>query len=182
MPERFDYFDPAALPDDARAVYERIMGERGYLPGPYLFWLAAPEFTDRIEPVEEHLRYGVSLEERIVEVAVVTVARHWRAAYVWTSHAPVAVKTGVAADAVEAIRTGASPAFGREDEGVCHAFCAALLSGQGANDEVWARANETFGARGVNELLGLLGFYTSVCLTMVAYRMPTKNGEPDPFA
>ena len=49
-------------------------------------------------------------------------------------------------------------------------------------DALWAQAETVLGERGINELLGLLGLYTSVCLTMVTYRMPTKGGEPDPFA
>lgn len=182
MSDRFGDFDPSALPDAARVVYERMISERGYMPGPYRFWLAAPGFADRIEPVEEHLRHGVSLAERIVEVAVVTVARHWRAAYVWTSHAPAAVKAGLDAGAVEAVRSGRTPEFAKDDEAVCHAFCDALLSGTGVDDGLWVRTREAFGEQGLNELLGLIGLYTSVCLTMVAYRMPTKNGEPDPFA
>lgn len=40
---------------------------------------------------------------------------------------------------------------------------------------------DSIGEDGVNEVLGLIGLCTSVCLTMVAYKMPTKNGEPDPL-
>jgi 4-carboxymuconolactone decarboxylase len=181
MSDGFVPFDPDSLPAEARAVHDRIMRERGYLPGPYLCWLAAPGFTDRIEPVEEHLRHGVSLDARIVVVATLVVARHWRASYVWTSYAPTAVKAGVDAAAVDTILAGTPPDFTQDDEAVAHAFCAGLMSGGGVDDATWARARETFGEHGLNELLGLLGLYTSVCLTMVAYRMPTKNGEPDPF-
>jgi 4-carboxymuconolactone decarboxylase len=172
MPDRFSPFDPDNLGAEARAVYDRILAERGYVPGPYQFWLASPGFSDRIEPVEEFLRHGVSLEERLVEVVVLVVAKHWRAQYVWTSHGPAAV---------EAIRTGREPEFPKEDEAVCHDLAVALVQGRGIDDDLWARANRGIGEVGVTEVLGLIGLYTSVCLTMVAYRMPTKNGEPDPL-
>jgi 4-carboxymuconolactone decarboxylase len=181
MPDRFPTFDPDNLSSEARAVYDRIMVERGYVPGPYQFWLASPGFADRIEPVEEFLRHGVSLDERLVEIAVLVVAKHWRAQYVWTSHGPAAEKAGVAPAIVEAIRAGDTPVFDRDDEAVCFRFCAVLMGGQGADDALWAEVQAAFGETGVNELLGLLGLYTSVCLTMVGYRMPTKNGEPDPL-
>jgi len=181
MSERFEPFDPARLPADARAVYDRIMSERGYIPGPYLFWLAAPGFTDRIEPVEEYLRYGVSLGERQVEVITLVVAKHWRARYVWTSHRPSAEKVGVDPAVVEAIRSGAEPDFDNEDERVCYEASKALVDGRGLDDALWARTVAAIGERGLSELLGLIGLYTSVCLTMVAYRMPTKYGEPDPL-
>ncbi|MBT4906259.1 MAG: carboxymuconolactone decarboxylase family protein [Rhodospirillaceae bacterium] len=181
MKVRFPPFDPDNLPADARAVYDRIMTERGYVPGPYQFWLASPGFADRIEPVEEFLRHGVSLEERLVEVAVLVVAKHWRAQYVWTSHGPAAEKAGVAPAIVEAIRMGDTPVFKLDDEAVCYRFCTDMIAGREADDTLWAEAQAVFGETGVTELLGLLGLYTSVCLTMVGYRMPTKNGEPEPL-
>ena len=55
MSARFPSFDPAALDAEAKSVHERILNERGYVPGPYQFWLASPGFADRIEPVEEYL-------------------------------------------------------------------------------------------------------------------------------
>lgn len=181
MTDRFPPFDPEALPPDARSVHDRIMSERGYLPGPYKFWLAAPEFTDRIEPVEDHLRHGISLEERLIELVVLAVARHWQARYVWTSHAPAAEKAGVSPEVVEAIRAGGIPIFPKDDEAVCHAFASALLEGREVDDRLWAEITAVAGDRGISEIMGLLGLYTSVCLTMVAYRVPTKSGEPDPF-
>ena len=126
--------------------------------------------------------YEVSFEERIVEVAVLAIARHWRARYVWTSHAPAAVKAGVDAAIVEAIRTGAAPVFARQDEAACFAFCRALVGGNEVDDALWARTRDIFGERGIAEIMGLIGLYSAVCATMVAYRVPTKGGEPDPFA
>ena len=181
MPSRFPPFDPDNLSPDARMVYDRILKERGYVPGPYQFWLASPGFSDRIEPVEEFLRHGVSLEERLVEVIVLVIAKHWRAQYVWTSHGPAAEKAGVDPAIVEAIRMGRTPDFENEDEAVCYDVTSALANGQGLDDALWSRADNTIGEVGINEVLGLIGLYTSVCLTMVAYRMPTKNGEPDPL-
>ena len=181
MIQRFEPFDPSRLPSEARAVYDDINARRGYVPGPYQFWLASPGFAQRIEPVEEHLRHGISLEERLVEVVVLVVAKHWRAQYVWTSHGPAAEKAGVDPAIVEAIRAGTVPVFGKADEALCYEVATVLVQGRDVDDALWQHAVETIGEVGVNELLGLLGLYTSVCLTMVAYRMPTKNGEPDPL-
>jgi len=181
MAERFEPFDPERLTPEARVVYDRILTERGYVPGPYQFWLASPGFSDRIEPVEEFLRHGVSLEERLVEIVVLVVARHWGAQYVWTSHGPAAEKAGVDPASVEAIRSGKAPDFTHDDEQICYDVSAALVSGRGLEDGLWTLALGSIGEEGFNEVLGLIGLYTSVCLTMVAYKMPTKNGEPNPL-
>lgn len=181
MPERYPPFDPDALPAEARAVYDRILAERGYVPGPYFYWLAAPHFSDLMEPVEKYLRYDVSFDARIVEVAVLVIARHWNARYVWTSHAPAAVKAGIAPDIVEAIRLQQTPRFANEDEAACHDFCKTLVNGRDVDDALWTRVGTLFGERGITEITGLIGLYSAVCATMVAYRVPTKNGEADPF-
>jgi len=120
MADRFEPFDPDQLSAEARAVYHRILSERGYVPVPYQFWLAYTGFLDPIEPVEEFLRHGVSLEERLVEIVVLVVAKHWRAQYVWTSHGPAAEKAGVDSAVVEAIRSRAVPDFAKNDELVCY--------------------------------------------------------------
>jgi len=70
---RFTTFCPETLSSEARDVYERILRDRGYIPGPYRFWLASPGFADRIEPVEDFLRHGVALEERQVELIVLAI-------------------------------------------------------------------------------------------------------------
>ena len=181
MSARFTTFDPAALPGEARLVYDRILSERGYVPGPYRFWLASPGFADRIEPVEEFLRHHVALAERQVEIVVLVVARHWKSQYVWSSHAPMALTAGVEAGVVEAIRSGTSAPFERDEDAVCYSVCKSLLETHALDDALWAQAQALLGEQCINEVLGLIGLYTSVCLTMVSYRMPTKNGEPDPL-
>jgi 4-carboxymuconolactone decarboxylase len=182
MSSRIPSFDPEQLGEEARSVHDRILSGRGYLPGPYRFWLSSPGFAERIEPVEEFLRYGVSLQERQVEIVVLLVARHWRSAYVWTSHAPAALRSGVSEVAVDAILAGEPPPFESDADRICHDLVRALLEERSVDDALWERARSGIGEQQVNEIMGLLGLYTAVCLTMVAYRMPTKSGEDDPFA
>ncbi|MDH3453263.1 MAG: carboxymuconolactone decarboxylase family protein [Gammaproteobacteria bacterium] len=181
MSERFAAFDPDTLSPEAKGVYDRIMRERGYLPGPYRFWLASPDFADRVEPVEDFLRHGVALDERQVEIVVLVAARYWKSQYVWASHADAAAKTGVEPAVIEAIRTNDEPVFGRAKDSACYTLSRALLVSRGVDDSVWAMTRELLGERRVNELLGLLGLYTAVCLTMIAYRVPAKGGGPDPL-
>lgn len=181
MSERYAPFDADTLSAEARAVHDEILARRGYIPGPYHFWLAAPGYAERMEKVEDFLRHGVILDARLVELLVLLSARHWRCSYVWTSHVGTALRVGLDPAAVEAIRCNERPELAREDEAVCHDLCQALLAARDVNDTLWAQARTLLGERGINELLGLLGLYTSACLTMLAYRVPTKNGESDPF-
>lgn len=150
-------------------------------PAPTASGLRLPASPNRIEPVEAFLRHGVALEERQVEIIVLLVARHWRSQYVWSSHAPAALKAGVEADVVEAIRTGGAPRIEGDADATCYALGKALLDDHAVDDALWAGAQAVLGEQRINEILGLLGLYTAVCLTMVAYRMPTKDGAADPL-
>ena len=146
-----------------------------------MFWLASPGFAKRVEPVEEFLRHQVALEERQVEIVVLVVARHWTAQYVWSSHAPAALKQGVEADVVEAIRIGAPAQFDRNMDTVLYRLCKTLLDRREVDYSLWAQAQQELGECRINEVFGLLGLYTSVSLTMVSYRMPTKLGVSEPM-
>lgn len=181
MSERIQNFDPDQLSEPARAVYERILRSRGYVPGPYRFWLASPGFADRIEAVERFLRYDVSLDPCQVEIITLIVARHFRAQYVWSAHEPAALKAGVAADVVAAIREHRPAHFERPQDRICGELAWALLRTHEVDDHTWTRARDILGERGVNELIGLLGLYSSVCMTMIAYRMPAKGDDPEPL-
>lgn len=174
LQDRIKPFFPEQLPDDARAVHDRILRERGYLPGPYQFWLSSAQFADHIEPVEKFLRHDAALDTQQVEVITLVVAHHWDSQYVWSSHAPAALRAGVTADNVDAIRLGQAPEFEREQDNLCYRLAQQLLQARSVPDDLWSQALSGLGEPQVNELLGLLGLYTSVCLTMVAYQVPAK--------
>ncbi len=178
---RIREFDPKQLSNAGQAVHDRILQQRGYLPGPYRFWLESPGFADTIEPLEAYLRERSSLAGSVIETLVLTTANHWRTRYVWTAHVPPALQSGLKQGNIDAILTGQTADWIKHEDAVCHTLCTTLLDGSDTPNDVWTRAMACFGEAGVNELLGLLGLYTSVCLTMNAYRMPTKHGEPDPF-
>ncbi|MFT5446110.1 MAG: hypothetical protein ACI9DC_001272 [Gammaproteobacteria bacterium] len=57
-----------------------------------------------------------------------------------------------------------------------------VLDEQAIDDSLCAQALEALGEQRMTEVFGLLGIYTSVCLTLVAYRVPSKFGEPNPLS
>jgi 4-carboxymuconolactone decarboxylase len=175
--------DEATLSDEQRRVYDAIAaGPRGYVRGPLAVWLQSPGLAHRAQELGAFCRYGSSLPQRLSELAIVTTASHWRAGYEWHVHATIAGRAGIADDVLEAIRTRTQPPFVHADERIVHRFATELLTMHRIADETWQRAQEILGMRAVVDLVGVLGYYGLISMTINAFEIPVPDGAVDAFA
>jgi 4-carboxymuconolactone decarboxylase len=84
--------NPATLPADARALYEKMAQRRkahgeGF-GGPYLALLNHPELARRIEELGFFLKFEGALPRTIYQFIVLTVARTTGAGFEWHDHIP----------------------------------------------------------------------------------------------
>lgn len=164
----------------ARAVAEAVAGTRGRVPAPMRAWLANPEFARRAQSLGETLRYHTSLPARLSELAILVTARLWRSPYEWRVHSASASNAGLDATIIEAIRAGQSPATAAEDERLVIDIAIALRERERIGDELFDRAIVALGKTGLAELLGILGYYTLVSMTLNVYEIDTPD-TADPF-
>lgn len=175
--------DVGSLSQEQRVVYDAIhAGPRGTVRGPLAVWLQSPGLAQRAQELGAFCRYGTSLPPRLSELAILVTGAHWRAGYEWHVHEPIARQNGVSEDVVEAIRTGQAPVFVQEDERVVHRFATELLTAHEVSDDTWARAQSLLGMRAVVDLVGLLGYYGLISMTINAFRIGLPEGAHDPFA
>ena len=173
---------PEELSPEQRRVYEAILsGPRGIVEGPLRVWLNSPELADRAQALGAFCRYGTVLPPRLSELAIITTGAYWKAGFEWAVHAPIALKAGLDPEAVEAIRTGQGPRFEKADEAVVHAFAHELLHNRKVSDETYRRAEAELGSRALVDLVGILGYYGLISLTIVAFEVPLPEGAPEPF-
>lgn len=180
--ERLGEIEAAALDERQRAIVASITAGRGGMRGPFWPWLRSPDLADRAQRLGEFVRFKSSLPQRLVELAVLFTARHWRAQFEWFAHAPIALKEGLDADVVAALRYGAEPRFARDDEAAVYAVCRELYAGARVSDATYETARRHLGERGVVELVGVLGYYALVSMTLNAFRVGLPPGESPPFA
>lgn len=167
---------------EQRRVHDAIVGLRGgYMPAPYRPALHAPELADKWQQLGELLRYRTSLPTRLSELAVLVVARHHDCQYVWQAHAPVALKAGVAADIVEAIRVGSRPAAMQTDETAVYDYASELLQSKFVGDAAYAAALKCLEIKGVVELTCLLGYYVMVAMSLNAHGQSAPPGTEGPL-
>src|SRR5215471_4082280 len=115
--------DESGLTAAQREVFEAIRsGPRGVVEGPLRVWLHSPALAERAQQLGAFCRYGTRLPARLSELAIVTVGAFWRSGFEWHVHAPIARRAGIAAEAIEAIRTGATPTLAAPDERAVYDF------------------------------------------------------------
>lgn len=175
--ERLPMPDAASMNDAQRAAAQALIdGPRKGVYGPFLALLRKPELLDRVAALGEQLRFGSALDARVRELVTCAAARHVHNQFEWLMHAPLAVKAGVAADAIEALRQGAQPRGLQRDEAAALAFAQELMRNDGVCDATYAEALAQFGEAGVVELSVLTGYFVMVSWLMNVARTPSQAG------
>src|SRR5215467_9056739 len=122
------------LDDSGRAVWDglessrggSLVDEEGGLVGPFNAWVHAPVVGRRLSGLGATLRFETSIERRLLELAIIVVAAHWKAEFEWWAHARMAREHGVAAEIVDAIRRGEEPPLRDDDERAVYAVARQL--------------------------------------------------------
>lgn len=160
-----------------------IAGPRGAVFGPFIPLMRSPELMDRMQKVGEYLRFQSSLETRINEFVMLIVSRQWTQQFEWCMHYPLAQKAGVRTDVLDALGQGRRPPGMAPDEEAAYDLCDELDRTRGVSDATYARAVELFGERGVLDMLGLIGYFTTVSMVMnVARTPPLATSSTTPLA
>ncbi len=171
---------PDRLSPHQRQAHDAIAsGPRGVVRGPVALWLHAPELAQRAQLLGEYCRFNSSLPPRLSELAILVTAQYWKAAYEWNGHAPLARAGGLSDEVIEAVRLGQRPAFEHEDESLVYSLSTELLWTHEVSDGTWEHAHLALGTQGVVDLVGVLGYYGLISMTIKTFRLP--NGA-DPAA
>ncbi len=168
-----------------KALVEAISsGPRGQfkMSGPFYCYLHAPGFGELAQKLGAHCRFGTSISPRLSEFAILVTAHHWKAHYEWTAHAPIAERQGVKPETIGDLRAGRAPAKAPKDEQALYAFIRELYREKRVSDRTYKSVNAVLGDAGTVELVGLLGYYAMVAMTLDVFRMPVPEGTALPFA
>lgn len=173
------------MTDEQRRIADEIMqGPRGGstgLQGPFNAWMRAPGLCDPAQKLGAYCRFNTSLPARLSEIAILVTGRHWRSNFEFWAHMRLARQAGVAEEKIQAIHAGRRPDDLAEDEAAVHDLAKELLETARVSDANFERAKKLFGERGVVDLVGIVGYYSLVALTLNAVRQPVPEGETPPF-
>ena len=183
-PCRLPLIAEEAMTPEQRALMQSIAsGPRGKfkMSGPFYCYLHAPGFGELAQKLGGHLRFGTSIAPRLSEFAILATARHWKSQYEWAAHAIIAEQKGVTPETIRDIRAGRFPKKAPKDERAIYDFVAELYRHTRVGDRAYKAVHALLGDAGMVELVGLLGYYAMVAMTLDVFRMPLADGIPLPF-
>lgn len=170
---------PEEMNDEQRRVYnETVRGRRGRMPKPLAVWLESPVLAERSQKLGEFVRYETTLPSRLSELAILVIARHWTAQFEWSAHKVEALKAGLHPEIIDDIANRRPPRFQNPDEPVVYDFSVGLNQTHAVPDELYQRAVATLGLRGVVELVGILGYYTLISMTLNTFEIEPEEQVP----
>lgn len=175
---RLPPLSPDALTPAQKQVYDAIVsGPRGAIAGPFAPWLRSPELADRAQQLGAFCRFGSSLPPRLSELAIIITARHWTAQFEWWAHARMAREGGLAEAVIEAVRDRRRPADMPADEAAVYDYCSAALGTGRVDDATYRTLVDVLGELAAVELVGIMGYYCMVSLTLNVFQIEVPDGS-----
>lgn len=176
--DRMPPLERAAMTAAQRKVADELAaGPRGGVKGPFIALLRSPELMDRLQKVGEYLRFGSSLEPRISEFLMLVVSRQWTQQFEWAVHVPLALKAGIKAQTVQSLADGRRPVAMEKDEALAYDFCDELMRTCGVSEPTYRETLDQFGEPGVVDMLGLIGYFTTMSMVLNVAHTPPAKGE-----
>lgn len=171
MKSRLPLPDVGRLDPPQQAVYQSIMATRGNLNGPFLAWMHSPELASHAEKLGAFCRYqtGFALVES--ELLILLVAARFRCIGEQQIHEPIAEQAGLSADQIAAIREQRPVRLATARLTVIHAVAEELLESNRIGEGLYDQGLRELGVRGMVELVGIVGYYSLVAMTLNAFEM-----------
>lgn len=172
----------AMTPEQKRTADEATSGKRGRMPAPLGAWIHSPEFGARAQRLGEFLRYETSLGPALSELAILVTARHWTSHYEWFVHKREAQKAGLDPAVIAAIAERRKPAFADPRAAAVYDYATALIETHAVPQPIHEAAVAALGEAGTVELVGVLGYYALVSMTLNAFEIGLREGEVQELA
>lgn len=190
---RLSYVDPAALTPEQKTLYDSIVGgpraakrptlvdEKGRLTGPFNAYLHLPALGAHWSAIGETLRFHTTLNRRLFELAILTVAVYWKSGHEWAAHAPLAEAAGVPPAIIAALRRGERPRFAAPDEEAVHAFVHDLVTERRVGQATYDAVLSLLGEKQLVELANAVGYYVALAAMLNAFDVHPPAGLDDPW-
>ena len=162
--------DQAKMNKRQKEIYNDIIsGPRGNVRGPLAVWLYRAELADKAQQLGRYCRYESSLSPRLSELAILTTARIWGAAFEWQAHVPHELAAGIDQDVVDAMAKDHDPDFSNDDEQLVYEFSRELNLTRKVSDGLFERSISVLGEEGTVDLVGVWGYYALISMTIKAF-------------
>jgi 4-carboxymuconolactone decarboxylase len=140
--------------------------------GPFEPLMYSPAVMSQARAMGDYLRYKSAIGNTLSELAILLTAREWTQDYEWSVHYPIALKAGIRTELADAIAEGRRPNALSPDEEIVYDYAMELLKNKQVSNATFERAKARFGAKGVVDMTGIVGYYTFLAMQLNAAQYP----------
>jgi 4-carboxymuconolactone decarboxylase len=173
------------MSNDEKAARNLLLEGRGMVPGPYKILLQNRKLVEAIFPLAQHYHSGSSLSKGEIEIAVLLTTSKWMSAYATGEHEWIAERFGgLPSNAIGALVAGIATTFNDPRQRVIYDLSSALLEPRIIPQSLYDRAIDLLGHIGLTDVIAIIGYFTTVAMTLRAYDVPAhaegleRPGEP----
>ncbi|HEX4636724.1 MAG TPA: hypothetical protein VH189_11120 [Rhizomicrobium sp.] len=184
---RFVELTPAQLDDQQRPIADHILTfSKIGIGGPYHIMLRSPQAAQQIINLMDYLRFQSTVPNRLKEFSIMIQGRLWRSQVEWATHYAPAIKAGVSADTLAALKINRRPTTMQPDEAAVYDFCTELYTKHAVSDETYGRLHQHLNDQQIVDLTLLQGLYVTAASVMAmadqglppGWEIAFKPGEP----
>jgi 4-carboxymuconolactone decarboxylase len=178
---RLPYLQRKDLDDRGQTIYDTLPGRspEGILRGPLAFAAYNPAVAKALFDLHNAAVQEGTLDAHVRELAIMVACRETNYSLEWNGHEPSALKAGVDAKVIDAVRRG-SPLTGLDEkDALVIRFGRQMLTDKKMDPATFAKAVELFGRRGAMDMVAVMSTYAVSGLYAVAVDEHMPAGRAD---
>ena len=169
------------LAEEARQLYDRAVDPKSGtikgLRGPGGIKLYSPKVSQYGQPLTRYLRWESGFPGRVRELAILVTAREVDSVFEWQAHEPEALKEGVPQATIDVIKHRRPTAGLPEPDRIIVDLGREIFVARKVAAATFKRALAEFGAKGLVDLVSLMGNYAGTAALLCAFGMQIDPGE-----
>jgi 4-carboxymuconolactone decarboxylase len=175
--ELFDKMTSAVVPWADNTGFHSTTDDGRFI-GPFNPALLNPAMTSAAAELLVGEREHTSLSARLREVVILAVGAVWQSDYELYAHTAAARKAGISGDAIRVLVSGGIPEDLSKDETIAAELTRQLSTTHRADETLYRQAENTFGTKGLTDIVILIGIYHTVCATLNLFEIPVPQSVP----
>jgi 4-carboxymuconolactone decarboxylase len=149
------------------------------LKGPGGVRLHSPTLSALLRPVARYLRFETGFGNNLREVAILITARETNCRFEWAAHEPEGLKQGVSQETIDVIKYRKPTDGLPEEEAAIIDLAREAMGSDQVSGPTYERAFALFGAKGLVDLLGIMGNYMATATLLKTFANQPPEGAPE---
>ena len=170
---------PEDLNDAGKKVYDAVAGDGRLLGlnGPIGIRMHSPRVSEYMTMGNRYLRFEAGIEPRLLELAILVVAREMDSQFEWAAHEPPALKAGLEQGLIDVVKHRLPVVGLGEKEAAIIKLGREALGQHKVEPETFARALRLFGRQGIVNIVSLMGHYSATAMLLTTFDQQLRPGQ-----